>query len=529
MFRAREVRVGGTPKPAPGMGALPGVLLAAILFFSVFAGANAAPSVEDLARNLSATSLEVRREAAYALNALGARAQPALPALIHALGDADKQVWAQAIGAITNLGPAAQDAIPALLEGLDSRHERGRRERDRVQTIIRSAHALSRIGAAAIPRLIAALESDDSGVRAGAARALGGMGAVAKPAIAALRANLGHGEGDVRREIVDALGQIGPAAAGPLIDALSWSEPAQRMSAALALGQIGLDAKDGAPALEELLARESDPLVRAAALTSLPKVSADTDRVLPLLVAGLKSEQEATRSAATGALLAFRPSAKAVAALLPSLRETDPAFVQRVVTLLGRFGSAVKGATPELVAFALRRQPPPASLVEVLVQLGPASAPALVTAFAGENPDALTKDHWLVQTLKTIGEPALAPLTSALTDGRIGVRFGAVRALGEMGVTARPAVSALSPLTSDADPRVRAMSLGTLAAAKIESRILLPKVEAALSDSAAVVRLTALQLVPYLGEEAAPLDAKVRAALQDGDASVRAAARALVR
>ncbi len=509
---------------------LPGVLRAALVLIlcSGTVLLEAAPAVETLARELSATSLEVRREAAYRLNQLGPQAKPALPALIAALDDPDKQVWSQAIAAIANLGPAAEPAIPALLEGLDTREMRGRRERDRLQTIIRSAHALSRIGAAAIPRLIPALESGDAGVRAGAARALGSMGPAAKAAIPALRTNLGHNEGFVRREIVEALGQIGPAAVGPLVEALAWNEPAQRVSAALALGEIGHEAKTAGPALEKLLLKENDPLVRAAVLTALPKVSADPDRVLSLLIVGFRSDHDAIRSAATGALLSFRPPSAAVAPLLPLLRDKDPAQVQRAVSLLGRFGSGVKSATPELVAFALKQQPPPAPLAEVLVQLGPSSAPALVAAISGQTPDALTRDHWLVQTLKTIGQSALAPLTTALGDARIGVRFGAVRTLGEMGVNAKSAVPALLPLTADGDPRVRAMALGTLVAARVESRALLPKLEAALVDPVAVVRVTALQLVAYLGEEGAPLDAKVRAAMEDRDESVRAAARSLL-
>jgi HEAT repeat protein len=524
-----KVRFGGTPKPAPGTGALPGVLRATLLLILWATSALAAPSIEELVRQLSANSVEVRREAAYQLEHLGATAAPALPALIQAMEDPDKQVWSHAIAAIANLGPAASAAIPALLEQLDTREMRNRRERDRVQTVIRAAYALSRIGRVAIPKLLPALESQDSGVRAGAARALGGMGPAAKAAIPGLRANLGHHEGFVRREIVDALGQIGPAAVAPLLEALAWNEPAQRISAALALGQIGREATSAGPALGKLLGAERDPLVRAAALTALPKVSADPARVLPLLIAGWKSEHEPVRSAATGALLAFRPPTAAIAALLPLLREGHPAEVERAVALLGRFGSAVKSAAPELVAFALNQQPPPPPLVEVLVQLGSASAPALISVFAQEKPDALTKDHWLVRTLRTIGEPAVAPLTAALGDARIGVRFGAVRALGEMGVGARSAINALLPLTADADPRVRAMTLGTLAAARTDAKVLREKLGAALDDPDAIVRLTALQLVPYLGEEGAPLDEKVRAALQDRDETVRAAARALLK
>jgi HEAT repeat protein len=486
-------------------------------------------SLDTLVQNLSASAVEVRRDAAYRLNQLGPKAQPALPALIKALDDPDKQVWAQAIGAIAKLGPAAHEAIPVLLGALDTRERRGRRERDRVQTIVRSAYALSRIGPAAIPPLIQALESDDSGVRAGAAKALGGMGPAAKVAIPALRANLGHGDGFVRREVVDALGQIGAAASGSMIEALTWNEPAQRISAALALGQIGREAKGAEPALRSLLVKEGDPLVRAAVLTALPKVSVAPGLTVPLLIGGLRSDQEVTRSAATGALLAIRsPDEATVPALVAMLQDPNPALAERAATVLSRLGSATRPAVPEIVALALKNQPPSQPLRDALIQIGAPAAPLLVAAFGGQNPDVFTKEQWLVQCLKATGVSAVPALTTGLVDAQLAVRFGAVRTLGEIGSTAKPAIPALLLLTADPDPRLRAATLGTLAAVHAEPAILLPKIQAGIGDPVAVVRLVAIQLVPSLGKDSAALDALLQAALQDGEESVRNAAREVI-
>ena len=483
-------------------------------------------ALDKLVPQLSAPSVEVRRSAAYELSKLGPDAKAALPALIAALDDPDKQVWSLAVGTIAAFGPEAKEAIPALLAALDTRELRGRRERDRVQTIMRSAHALSRIGATAIPPLITALASEDSGVRAGAARALGGMGPAAKDGVPGLIANLGHREGFVRREVVDAFGQIGPAAVPALLGGLGGKEAADRATAALALGEIGHAAKDAGPALLKMLGKETDPFARAAALSVLPKVGADARATVPLLSDGLCSGNETIRSASMTALLVVKPPEEMVVpALRALLQDGSAAHAERAAMVLGRLGAAASTATPEIITAALRQRPPPALLIEALVQIGAQSAPALVAAFDRLTPEALTKDHWLVQCLKSIGPPALPALAKSLADADLARRFGAVRTLGEMGIAAKPVAETLLALTADADPRVRAMTLGALASVRVESRILLPRLEAAITDPAPIVRLTAIQLVPYLGPDGAPLTSLLRAALEDGDEAVRRAAR----
>ncbi len=502
------------------------VMLVALFCATTVLAEGGTGDIDKLVPQLSAPSVEVRRTAAFELSKLGPDAKAALPALIAALDDPDKQVWALAVGTIASIGPAAKEAIPALLAALDTREMRGRRERDRVQTTMRSAHALSRIGAAAIPALITALESEDSGVRAGAARALGGMGPAAKDGIPGLIANLGHREGFVRREVVDAFGQIGLAAVPALLGELGGKESADRATAALALGEIGHAAKDASPALLKMLGRETDPFARAAALSVLPKVGSDARAMVPLLIDGLCSETETIRSASMTALLIVKPSGESVVpALRALLQGGNVTHAERAASVLGRLGSAASAATPEIISAALRQRPPPPLLIEALVQIGAPSAPALIAAFDGLTPEVLTKDHWLVQCLKSIGPPALPALATSLADPQLARRFGAVRTLGEMGIAAQPIAETLLPLTADADPRVRAMALGALASARVESRILLPRLEAAITDPVPFVRLTAIQLVPYLGPDGAPLTSLLRAAMEDDDEAVRRAAR----
>lgn len=75
-----------------------------------------------------------------------------------------------------------------------------------------AAEALGRIGAAAVPQLIAALHSDDPTVRLKATEVLGRMGPEAAEAVGELVRLLDDPDVRVRKAAIRTLGQIGPAA-----------------------------------------------------------------------------------------------------------------------------------------------------------------------------------------------------------------------------------------------------------------------------------------------------------------------------
>ena len=75
-----------------------------------------------------------------------------------------------------------------------------------------AAHALGRIGAAAVPELVKALESPDPVIREKAVGVLGRMGPDAEAAVPALVKLLEDPDEGVRKATARTLGQIGPAA-----------------------------------------------------------------------------------------------------------------------------------------------------------------------------------------------------------------------------------------------------------------------------------------------------------------------------
>ena len=409
-----------------------------------------AADVAVLSQELGAPNVVVRREAAYSLD---------------------------------KMGVAAKDALPALIDGLGNRRARGR-DRDRRQAVTRSAFALSKIGRAAIPALVEALKSDDTGQRAGAAKALAGMGGDAAPAIPELIANL-KGEDEVRREMVEALGAIGAGAVKPLMESLQAADARERAGAAMSLALLGVVAKESAPVIFELLKTDSDPQVRIALLSALPKIGIEPGAAVPALIAGIVDDNEQVRHAAINALVPMRSGRDlSLAALTTLLKENDAAMRQRAARALGRMGPAATPAVSALIE-AARTSPADSTLANALAEIGPEALPAVLAALK----DAPAADaERLLGLLRGFGKPALAVLLEAFKNPSPQVRAAAARAVGAMGREAKTAVDPLFTLATDPEALPRAAALRALVALEAAAEKLKPLLEAALRDAAPEVR-----------------------------------------
>jgi len=160
-----------------------------------------------------------RPAALRALGAFGESATPAVGEVAAALNDHDSQVRSAAAWALSQIGPK---------------------------------------GAAAVPALAKALSDSDPHVRDLAALALKAMGPAAAPALPELIGALSDPVAYVRAPVADALGAMGPAARAavqPLAERLLAKDEQGLVlsSIATALGDIGLQAKDALPALQQAL------------------------------------------------------------------------------------------------------------------------------------------------------------------------------------------------------------------------------------------------------------------------------------
>jgi HEAT repeat protein len=162
--------------------------------------------VQAYIKALKSADVDVRRQAAVALEKLGPDAKSAVPALQAALRDPDQFVRRFAARALGAIGPAAAPAVNDLVQMLRAEN------REEAEAAV---SALAKIGKPAVQPLAKFLESsNDPQMVIQVAKALGGMGPDAAAAVPALIEKLKNPPKvpAILAAIVEALGNIGPAA-----------------------------------------------------------------------------------------------------------------------------------------------------------------------------------------------------------------------------------------------------------------------------------------------------------------------------
>jgi HEAT repeat protein len=207
----------------------------------------------------------VRAECATALGAMGQGARDQRAALLAALADPSEPVRAASARALARIEPEADD-VPRLVAALGS--EDG-------YVVAFAAWSLGNFGsvsAGAVPDLVRTLSRDDT--NAVVAGALARIGPAASGAVPTLVEALRSEDADRRWRAARTLGRIGPpaqAAVEPLVVALGDSNGAVRQHAARALGRIGPAARPAAAALQRATG-DSDPQVREDARQALDRL-----------------------------------------------------------------------------------------------------------------------------------------------------------------------------------------------------------------------------------------------------------------
>jgi len=103
--------------------------------------------------------------------------------------------------------------------------------------------------------------------------------------------------------------------------------------------------------LAKRLANEPDKDTRIAGLKALNRIGFDGERMLPLLLLALNSEEPGLRQEAFSGILSLRPDGTAaVPYLIKRLSAEDPAKREQTIDLLGRMGDDASAAAPKLIA-----------------------------------------------------------------------------------------------------------------------------------------------------------------------------------
>jgi HEAT repeat protein len=265
---------------------------------------------EELARLVSDPDVSVRRNSASALGGIGADAAVALPALRQALDDADETVrrcartalqlidprelntepaseindtcadaQPRAVASLKLFAPAlSSSAEPEAIEEhtLDATDFIARMEDADSDVRWQASQELSRLGAGAVPEMIASLNHRNPMVRRLLIQTLGRSGAAARSAVPALLVALHDVNGDVRSATAECLGRLEVVSrelVQELCHALSDSNSEVRRCAATSLGRFGQHASEAKAALQVAAISDTAAKVRVAAQVALQRIT----------------------------------------------------------------------------------------------------------------------------------------------------------------------------------------------------------------------------------------------------------------
>ena len=201
--------------------------------------------------------------AAEALGKIGSAAEPAVPKLLEMARGKDHELEIVSMQALGGIGRPAESALPTLYAALKN---------DDREIRAAAFQALPKIEPdkdKLLPIYLSALE-EPSRMRRIAAQALKQFGDKARPAVPTLLAMLDR---DMDRPIaLETLRAIHVREVPPLLTALNHKDATVRAFACESLGDLGPEAHDAVPALEQKAQTEGEP-VRTAAKKALERIN----------------------------------------------------------------------------------------------------------------------------------------------------------------------------------------------------------------------------------------------------------------
>lgn len=474
-----------------------------------------------LVKDLESSDELIRIQAFDGLAELASDAASAVPLLIEALSDSDEViVWhsARTLGAI---GDASAAAVPKLTSLLAD-------ERPKVRAY--SAYALGRIGKpaeSAADKLIERAFDEEAIVRRSALRALrqidppqektmplvikileaGDMSVIVpalqslveqgKDAVPRLRKALQQEQLQYWACLV--LAEIGPDAAEavPEIQEVLKSEnPSARLEALVALGEFGDASKPAIPAIVSVATHDEFKHVRYAAIYALGKIGGG-DSANALFQKGMESQDEFGKTISAWALARTNPNnkefvAEAVAVIVNAFQSDDVHVRQAAARAVVEFDVDREVVAPLLVkALEDKDQTVVANAIAALASLGPKALTHVDDALSNKG-----LRHYSVRLIARLGreaEAAVPALIEALgnqTDSPEDVEFirEAHFALSQIGPGAKAAIPTLVKALSSSDEEVAASAGYALGKMGDEARAAIPALQRAGTSESPIVQ-----------------------------------------
>src|SRR5262245_5539035 len=223
------------------------------------------------------------------------------------------------------------------------------------------------------------------------------------------------------------LSRIGQPAVPALIQGLKNPKSEVRVKATRALAKMGLEeAREAVPALWNAL---NDRPTCAAAARALWTLDAETEAVVPPLLATLDDSDPTIRASAVGILGEMALEADVVIpVLLRALQDKDAHIRAEAAVALGQFGPQARPKT-DLVSGEVVR--------------------ALIVALKDEDGHVRWHAAWALGQFGPEAKPAVAALVKSLNENDGHIARTAAKALGQIGPDANVAVPALVKAVKD--------------------------------------------------------------------------------
>ena len=289
---------------------------------------------------LLSDKLVVREPAIAALAEIGPGAKGAIPELKKFVLDPRLGASVPAGHALSKIGA---DAIPALVEATESADAKSREV---------GVHGLQEVGIPAVPAIVDLLGAKFVDVRRSAAQFLTGYPVNDKMVIIGLLgyATTKDADIEVRRTALAALQNRGPGAklAEPYVSALLTDvDPQMRLQAFHVLQNLGVDAR---PGLKKAL-ESTDPSIRINTASLMMALNFEPALAEPVLVEAMKTGDTAQKTQAAYTLAKRGMGAEVVIPIfLEGLKDKAPSVRRQSAEALANYGAKAREAAPVLTA-----------------------------------------------------------------------------------------------------------------------------------------------------------------------------------
>lgn len=293
-------------------------------------------------------SKDYRLLALEILEGMGPSAQKALPEIQPFLTSSDDTMARLACLIVARCGTSAGSAIPELAKVLATKTHKGRAA---------AAYALGSIGTPAALAEAAKFRTDDDqlvriAVAAGELQAKPDDQQIREEALPLLREALKRPEPHVRTMACEAIGLFGPSAAAALPELTELVKkraeaPVEAEAALRAIAMLGPAAASAVPLLTEAVAEDGAPWQMSAGV-ALGRIGEQARPAVPALQRLIASDRPAPRTVAAWALLEIAPTKEQVKVLTPLLLEALVASREQAVVELIRSLDRNAGDRPDV-------------------------------------------------------------------------------------------------------------------------------------------------------------------------------------